>query len=76
MAFYTMLNIILSSVSVRAKRSGWDKSYIKREYNSHTNKVEVVLYMKYAFSDPYVKTLYIPMNEDLVAEDWEVEIIE
>lgn len=76
MAFYTILNTILSSISARAKRSGWGDSYIKREYNNHTNKVEVVLYMKYAFSDSYVKTLYIPMNEDLVAEDWEVEIVE
>lgn len=75
MTFYNMLSIILNTITTRARRSNWNNSYIAREYNQRTKKIEVVLYMKYTFSDDYIKSLYIPMNEDLVAEDWEVETI-
>lgn len=76
MAFYSMLNIVLNTVTVKAKRKGWTDSYITREFNSQLKKPEIALYMKYSFSPNYVKTLYIPLNEDLVAEDWEVEQVD
>ena len=75
MTFYNMLSNILNTTTTIAKRSNWNNSYITREFNQRTKKIEVVLYMKYTFSDDYIKSLYIPMNEDLVAEDWEVESI-
>lgn len=75
MTFYNMLSNILNTTTIRARRSNWNNSFITREFNQRTKKIEVVLYMKYSFSDDYIKSLYIPMNEDLVAEDWEVETI-
>lgn len=75
MTFYNMLSNILNTTTTRARRSNWRNSYITREFNQRTKKIEVVLYMKYTFSDDYIKSLYMPMNEDLVAEDWEVETI-
>lgn len=75
MTFYNMLSNILNTTTTRARRSNWSNSYITREFNQRTKKIEVVLYMKYTFSDDYIKSLYMPMNEDLVAEDWEVETI-
>ena len=75
MTFYNMLSNILNTTTTRAIRSNWNNSFITREFNQRTKKIEVVLYMKYSFSDDYIKSLYIPMNEDLVAEDWEVETI-
>lgn len=75
MTFYNMLSNILNTTTTRARRGNWNNSFITREFNQRTKKIEVVLYMKYTFSDDYIKSLYMPMNEDLVAEDWEVETI-
>lgn len=73
MTFYNMLSTLLNTAGSKAKRKDWKDSFITRDYNMKTRKVNIMLHMKYSFHNGYVKTLYMPLNEDLTAEDWDIE---